>query len=162
MSNATFPVLKGLRWDVVKMPRYNTNVQTMTSGHEQRFAYMQFPLWEFHLSFSVLRAAASLKELQTLMGFFIQMKGRYDSWLYTDPDDSSVTDEQFGVRDGVTTQYQLSRTFGYSGYTMTEAVCNVNAITNVKSNGVTMSTPADYTINDSGRSEEHTSELQSR
>jgi uncharacterized protein (TIGR02217 family) len=50
--------------------------------------------------------------LQTLIGFYNARQGQFDDWLYSDPDDSSVTAQQFGVGDGVTTSFQLVRTFG--------------------------------------------------
>jgi uncharacterized protein (TIGR02217 family) len=69
----------------------------------------------------VLRTAAAYAELQQLIGFYNARQGQFDDWLYSDPDDNAVTAQQFGVGDGVTTQFQLVRTFG--GFT--EPVTNL-------------------------------------
>ena len=150
MSSVIFPVFRGLQWNVKKIPQFSTQVQQAVSGRESRIQYMLYPMYTFKLSYSVLRAAAAYSELQKMMGLFLQMRGAFDSFLYTDPDDASVTDQQFGTRDGTTVAFQLLRTFGAGGFTFIEPVQNVNALTNIKSNGVTLASPADYTISNTG------------
>lgn len=149
MSNSIFPTLTGLQWDIKKRPRFSTIVQRSASGKEIRSALMSYPLWEFELSYDVLRAAAAYTELQTLMGFFNQMLGSYDTFLYDDPSDDSVTDQSFGTGDGATASFQLLRTLG--GFV--EPIQNVHAITNIKVNGATIPAGAGagkYTINSTG------------
>jgi hypothetical protein len=48
---------------------------------------------------------------QTLLGFYNGRQGSYDNFLFADPTDGFVFN-QIGVGDGVTTQFQLTRTFG--------------------------------------------------
>lgn len=150
MSNSVLPVLVGLKWDVLQAPAFKTGVHEAVSGKEVTFQFMQYPNWEFETSYEVLRADSVNLELQKLCGFFLQHGGRFDSWLYPNPRDNSVTDYQFALRDGTTIKFQLTRSFGAGGFTFVEPVQNVNVLTNIKSNGVAISNPADYTIDTLG------------
>jgi uncharacterized protein (TIGR02217 family) len=87
------------------------------------------------LQYEFLRSSTTYAEFQTLLGFFLQRKGSFDSFLLNDPDDSSVTDQALGTGNGSTTDYQLLRTFG--GFV--EPLWWPNVITNVKVNGVNAS-----------------------
>lgn len=149
MSNAVFPSLPGVRMAMDWQPGFRTRVAESVSGLEIRSSDMAYPKHRFKLSFEVLRAGA-LAELQQIGGFFLARRGSWDSFLISHPDDNAVTDQLFGVRDGVKTEFQLVRTFGAGGHTFTEPVQNVTAITNVKSNGVAIANPADYTVDTLG------------
>ena len=131
MSSAVFPVLPGLMWDVKKTPVWKTAVQSAVSGKELRVAYMQYPLWQFTLAYEVLRGDANA-EFQTLLGFFLARQGMFDSFLYADPTDNAVTAASFGIGDGVTTAFQLTRALG--GFV--EPVQNVNGAPSVFVNTV--------------------------
>jgi uncharacterized protein (TIGR02217 family) len=111
MSNAVFPTLPGLAWGVTKTPIWSTKVQRAASGRELRASYYSYPLWKFQLNYEVLRANA-LAELQTLVGFFNARQGSFDTFLYEDRDDKSVTDQAFGIATPAQSQYQLVRDFG--------------------------------------------------
>lgn len=149
MSQLVFPTLRGLGWSRRKTPEFKTSIQQSVSGRESHTSYRLYPMYRFRLKYDVLRFSVN-SELQQIMGLFLAMRGAFDSFLFTDPDDSSVTDMGFGTRDGVATQFQLTRTYGFGSYTFVEPVMNVNVLTNVKSNGVTLTNPADYTISNSG------------
>ncbi len=142
MSNATFPTLASLGWNIVKQPMFLTKTQRSVSGKEYRAAFMQYPLWTFNLSFSLLRKGTLNGTLYTeqeqLVGFFGARQGAFDSFLYDDPTDDTVTDQSFGTGNGVTTVFPLVRSYGAGGSTLTELVQNVNTITNIKVNGVTI------------------------
>lgn len=146
MSNAVLLPTIGYKLDADKCPMWSTSVAWSRS--KTRYAVQQqvYPIWTIDLTVEVLRDITGTDEAKNLMGFFNLRAGAFDSFLYTDPDDNAVTDRQFGVRDGVTTQFQLTRDFG--GFT--EPVQNVNVLTNIKSNGVALANPADYTINSTG------------
>lgn len=111
MSQAVFPAMPGLRWGSVKTPMWSTKIQRSASGRELRAAYYSAPLYKISLSYEVLRSGA-LAELQTMVGFFNARKGSFDSFLYRDPEDNSVTDHLFGVAIAGQTQYQLLRAYG--------------------------------------------------
>lgn len=147
MSNAVFPtpaVTPGLMWDIVKKPMFDTTVQRATSGFERRIAHRQYPLYSFEVSYALLRSnsARGYTELQTLFGFCNARQGMFDSFLYSDPSDSTVTDAPLGTGDGSTTTYQLTRSYG--GFL--EPINNVNVFGNIKANGVIQS-GSGYTVN---------------
>ena len=153
MSNAIFPALIGLKWDIVKRPTYNTKIQRAVSGKEYRAAFMQTPVWNFTLGYDLLRDAAAYLELQTLCGFFLARQGSFDSWLYTDSNDWSVTAEAFGTGDGADTTFQLSRAYGAGGFTASDYVQNVNTLTGIYDNGTPVAQGAGagkYTIDANG------------
>lgn len=143
MGNAVFPTnLPGLEWGVKWRPKFFNRVQRAASGKELRAANAAYPLWEFGLSYAVLRSN-SLAELQTLVGFFLNRQGSFDSFLYINPEDSSVTDQQIGIGNASNRNFQLVRSFG--GFA--EPVQNVNGSITVKING---STTSAYTIDSAG------------
>lgn len=112
MSTAVFPSLTGLGWDVVRTPVWDTVRKRSMSGKETRIAYATYPQWEWSLRYEFLRTAVDLEELQELVGFFNARRGAYDSFLFTDSDDNSIDGQVIGTGDGVTTTFQLVRTFG--------------------------------------------------
>ena len=148
MSNAIFPAsLPGLTLNTSIAPRFSTKIQSAISGRETRAAFMSYPLWDITFSYSVLRSSAAYLELDQVMGFFLQVKGSFDSFLVTIPNDNAVTDMQFGTGNGTQVAYQLTRTRGAGGFGFVEPVQNVQTITNVKVNGVETTA---YTINSAG------------
>ena len=150
MGNVVFPSFPGLKWDVVKEPGFTTKVQRAVSGFELRASFQAYPLWTYSLAYEVLRADQVTLELQKLMGFFLARQGQFDSFLYTDPDDNTVTDMQFGTGDGATVAFQLTRALGAGGFTFIEPVQNLNgAVVNIKDNGSVVA-GANYTVSATG------------
>lgn len=146
MSNAVLPSYPGFKLEAEKEPGWSTRIAEAVSGYERRVQERLYPKWRIALSVEVLRDMAGLDEAKTLVGFFNSRAGAFDSFLYTDPDDNAVVDQQFGVRDGATTQFQLVRSYG--GFL--EPAENVNVLTSVTSNGAPLANPADYTISSTG------------
>jgi uncharacterized protein (TIGR02217 family) len=112
MSNLIFPSLPGIAWDCVRTPLWQTRRQQSVSGKVTAMADWQYPLCKYQLSYDFLRSDPTFGELQTLTGFFQAMSGGFDTFLYTDPDDNSVTNQTIGTTDGVSSAFQLVRTFG--------------------------------------------------
>ena len=121
MSNAVLPDFPGLEWKIRRSPRWSTRIQKAASGRELRATFYSAPILDFTLSYEVLRSGAEA-ELQELVGFFNARQGSFDSFLYRDPLDNSVTAQAFGLGDDATAQYQLVRTLG--GHV--EPVMNLN------------------------------------
>lgn len=145
MSDAVFPSLPGLKWNIKRANLWKTLKQESVSGKEMSVALMTYPNRRYSLAYEVLRAGAEA-ELQTLEGFFNLRQGSHDTFLYSDPDDSAVTDQSFGTGDGSTTVFYLARTRG--GFT--EPVQALNGAPTIKVAGVTKATPADYSISATG------------
>jgi uncharacterized protein (TIGR02217 family) len=131
MGSSVFPSLDGLEWGVKKTPQFFGKVMRSVSGVEVRASFSSDPLYNFSIPFEFLRQYASYTDLATLMGFFMARKGSWDSFLYSDPSDYSVTDQSIGTGDNSDTTFQLVRTLGGN----TENVCNVHALTNIKVDG---------------------------
>lgn len=142
MSNAVFPSLIGLGWNVVREVQWGgkatgggTIVQENVSGKEVRVARRIIPRRQYTLSYDILRSDNVNLELQQLEQFFNNRSGMFDSFLFSDPDDSSVTGQSIGTGDGTTTTFQLVRNF--DGFV--EPVYAPNIVTNVYLNGVAQS-----------------------
>jgi uncharacterized protein (TIGR02217 family) len=112
MSNLVFPQLAGIMWDQKKIPIFNTVTQRTVNLKESRVCLSQYPIYEYELSYELLRDNVVNNELQTLMGFYLARQGAYDSFLYIDPSDCIVTGQQVGTGDGNTKAFQLYRTYG--------------------------------------------------
>lgn len=132
MSTSVFPSLVGLGYDVVRTPIWKTTVQENLSGKEVRVALMTYPRYQWDLTFNRLSSTAALAEFQNLIGFYNSRQGSFDSFLYTDADDNSVTTQAIGVGDGTTLTFQLVKAFG--GYV--EPVFAPNTVSHVYVNGV--------------------------
>lgn len=122
MSNAIFPspsLPAGSRgWPVKKWPVFDTIVQTPASKRgETRISKTPYCLWKFSMTFPKLNSTFNdpTGYLAKVAGFYMQMQGQAASWLYNDPRDSNIPSSApatFGLGDGVTTGFQLSRPIG--------------------------------------------------
>jgi len=146
MSSSVFPTLPGMTFDIKKRPQFSTIIQRTASGKEIRSALMSYPLWQFEIGFDVLRSSAAYAEFQTLAGFFLQMMGNYDTFLFNDTSDNSVTAQLFGTGDASTISFQLVRALG--GFT--EPIQNVNGAPAIYVSGVLKTLTTDYTISSAG------------
>ncbi len=123
MGNAVFPTLTGLMYPVQKSPIFSTVIKQSVSGREVRRANYASALYNFALQFEFLRDTYTYNEFKTLLNFFKARQGSFDSFLFSDPDDNYVANELIGTGDGVTTLFQLTRTYGG----VDEPVSNINA-----------------------------------
>ena len=152
MSNAIFPVMLGLQYDIVKQPMFSTKIQRAVSGKEYRAAFFQYPLYTFTFAYDLLRDAATFQELQKVMGFFNARQGSFDNFLFLDPSDSIVTAQAFGTGDGVTANFPLIRTYGNGGFTANDLCQNVTS-NQVYDNGAPVTYGAgagNYTLSTAG------------
>lgn len=122
MPEAIFPDLPTLAWSVIKTPSFSTRIQKSASGRELRIADQAAPIWEWTLTYEILRDRWDLRggagpgsgydELRLLAGFFLARRGSFEAFLYKDPTDTYVAGNYIGTGDGVATQYQIYRDFG--------------------------------------------------
>jgi hypothetical protein len=83
----------------------------------QRNSLTPYPAWDFEVSFVYLPADAPFAsigqtDLEEVMGFFLNRRGRYGAFLHRDPNDQQVIGGVQGVGDGVTTEFYFMRTLG--------------------------------------------------
>jgi hypothetical protein len=113
MSDAIYPsTLPGLKWDIVRSPVFKTGIYEALSGAERRIRHRPSPKRRIEMAYEVLREYSGNTDLKTLVGFYIARSGPWDSFLFHDPYDGQVTNQPFGVGDGVSTDFQLVRNFG--------------------------------------------------
>ena len=114
MSSQLFPSLPGFDINVKRTPLFSTGIQAAPSGKELRASWWAFPKWQYDLTLNFVRQAGFsaqtlIEEAGTLVTFHAQHLGKWDSFLFQDPYDSSDTAMGFGVGDGTTTVFQLQR-----------------------------------------------------
>jgi len=113
LSNAIFPKIRGLSWDISKTPEWSTKSKRSASGKTVRASFWSFPIWHFKLKYAYIRDSdAADSDLKTIIGFFNQRMGAFDSFLYECPDDNTATNQVIALGDGVTTTFQLCRDYG--------------------------------------------------
>lgn len=130
-SNPVFPStsLVGLALPVVRTPIWQTLTQLSLGGVDVPNAPWTYGRYRWSVHFEFLRQGAAYQELQSLMGFFNRMAGRYGVFQYDDPQDNTTpADQAFGTGDSTTTAFQLVRTRG----SFVEPVFAINTVTNVK------------------------------
>lgn len=136
MSNAVFPTVVGISWNVARVPEFRTKIQKAVSGRELRLAFMSSPMYTFKMSYEVLRQDALHNELKKIGGFFLNRKGSFESFLYKDPSDHTATDAVFGVGVGVATEFQLARPYGDTGSLFYEEVQNIDGTPTIYVDGI--------------------------
>ncbi len=112
MSTSVFPTLAGLEYPVEKTPEWSTTLQENVSGKETAIGFWSYPRYTIKLSFNFLRSDTTNAELQSLMGFFNLRSGNYDTFLFDDVDDDTVSGQTVGIGNGSTAAYQLVRAYG--------------------------------------------------
>lgn len=177
MSSEIYPALTGLGFGVKRNYVWKSGVQEALSGKQSAISYRQYPLVHYELTYNLLDRTASPDDLQAIIGLFNQMKGRFDTFLFTDPDfntiggggwtadsdsvtaDSSVTVDAgsqpgqygvFGIGDGTTVAFQLVATFqNYGGPGQPEIIQNLNGTPVLYDNGTAIPA-ANYIVGPTG------------
>lgn len=106
MSALVFPSIPGMGFPV-KTPIWSTRKQAAVSGVETAISLMSYPRYKFAVPFELLRVTTAPSEFATLLGFFNQLRGGYDTFLYDDPSFDTATLAAFGTGNGTTTAFQL-------------------------------------------------------
>lgn len=123
----TYPrSLPGLAWSKVRRPKHSVSVQAHQSGGEVRMSYWSEPLWEWDLTYEVLRdgfrAGRAWDELKQIEGLFLASTGSLSGFGFHDDDDHSATRTLVGSSDGTTTTFTLKRPRGTAVAAGTEAI----------------------------------------
>lgn len=150
MSTAVFIPPVGTGWPITRTPVFDTVIQQAVSGKETRIARQTYPRYKYQLTINLLRSSAAYQstEYQYVIGFFNGRLGSFDTFLYQDADDNSVTGQAISTGDGTTTAFQLIRSFG--GFIEPMLAPNTGATINIYLNGVKQTTG--YTVTGWGTS----------
>lgn len=156
MSSQIYPTLPGLDINVKRSYVWKSGIQESLSGKQSAISYRQYPQVAYELTYNVLRRNISPDELQTIVGLYNDMKGRFDTFLFTDPDFNTITAANaaqygnFGTGDGSTLIFQLVSMFQNSGGPGgAEIIQNLNGTPVLYDNGVAISA-ANYSIGATG------------
>lgn len=115
-----FPQLAGQGFLTEKTPIWSTQVVESVSGRERRRQVWSYPRWRFQVSYEFLRDTPTKDEIDQMWVFFNTCAGMYSEFGYLDPYDNLATNMSFGVGDGATTKFQLTRTTTAGGLSFTE------------------------------------------
>ena len=145
MSNDIYPDnMPGRTWPRRRTPVWKTHIDTTPSGREWRSTTQTVPRYRYALQYAFLRSKAALPEYQTLFGFANKHLGAFDTFLFRDPDDRTVTAGVFAIGDAATTQFGLLRTHG--GFA--ERVFDLDGAPSIYADGVLLS--SGYTVGATG------------
>jgi uncharacterized protein (TIGR02217 family) len=152
VSNLVYPAaLPGLTWGSLRSPNFNTGVQAALSAKESRIAYQQYPQMTWELQYELLRDYTTPSDLKALVGLFMAVGARYDTFLYSDPAFNTVTAMQFAVADGTTTAYQITATYqNVGGPGGAELIQNFNGTPSVYVNGTLQTPVTNYALGATG------------
>jgi uncharacterized protein (TIGR02217 family) len=153
MSALLFPqTIPGLTYDVLRTPEWNTGVQTALSKKRSTIAWQLYPVIHFELNYELLRDDPIGSELKSIVGLFNAVQGRYDTFLFADPDFNSflpANAQLFGIGDGSTRTFQLVGYYqngGGPGYP--ELIQNLNGTPFIYDNGGLLS--SGYSVGPTG------------
>src|SRR5207245_4078091 len=114
MSNAVYPTTPMYQYPVKRTPEMKTLRQQASSGLEAVASLWSLPIWHWELTYDLADALAG--EFQTLVDFFLSMRGAFDTFLFTELDDNTVTDHVFAIGNGSTVVFQLVRRLLTGGF----------------------------------------------
>lgn len=149
MTLRLFPALPGLTYPVKKTPVWNTDVQMSISGKKSTLARWSYPIYAIEVGYEFLRSDTAWGEYQDLVAFFNLAGGRANLFRFNDPDDNTATDQGFGVGDGVTLAFQLTRAMGGLLFSWVDPVF-YPVTSSIYVAGVLMTPAVDYTISTTG------------
>lgn len=114
MGSYVFPSLRGIDIKLGRSTVYATMIQGASSGKELRASWQAFPRHRYTLQVNFARQAGFsantlTDEVATLQQFFDAHLGQLDTFLITDPVESTAAGMGFGVGDGTTVAFQLQK-----------------------------------------------------
>jgi hypothetical protein len=105
--------LPGLIYSKIRRSKHCVSVQTHQSGGEVRMSYWNEPLWEWDLTYEVLRDGFrnghAYDELKQIEGCFLACTGSLAGMSFYDDDDHQASQSGLGTTDGTTTAFTLNR-----------------------------------------------------
>lgn len=119
MTNLILPQFQGWGYKKTITPIWNTQTYESQSGRETRIQKWKYPRYEIKLTYNFMTdntiegTTLDKGDVERMQGFFNQVGGSFEDFLYFDDTENSVENQVFGVGDGQTTQFQLVRNHPY-------------------------------------------------
>lgn len=105
LSKRIFPI--EIAYGSSASSEYKTAIFEARSGTEQRNA-----VWaQDRFKANVATGIREQKDLNTLLTFFRIVKGQFDTFLFRNYADYTISNETIGTGDGATTQFQITKTY---------------------------------------------------
>lgn len=89
-------------------PERATDIVMLASGREERNARWAQSRRRYNAGYGVKSRA----DMQAVLAFFEERRGRFHAFLWRDALDHEAEDEAIGTGDGETVAYQLTKTYG--------------------------------------------------
>lgn len=89
-------------------PERATDVVTLASGREERNSRWAHSRRRYNAGYGVKSRA----DMQAVLAFFEERRGRFHSFLWRDALDHAATDEVIGTGDGTAVSFQLTKKYG--------------------------------------------------
>jgi len=127
----TWPISKHCEFATIVMP-------TASLRGELAKSLSFYPIWHFDLDFALLAGDLNAvgSAVAAVVGFHMQMRGAFSTWLFDDSyDDSTNGHVQFATGDGVTTVFQITRPIAGGS----DIVQNINGVPTIYVNDVLLS-----------------------
>jgi uncharacterized protein (TIGR02217 family) len=129
MAPPVLPPFNFISYPAIRRPLWKTLHQESVSGMDNPVPLWTFNRWQYELPITLLNSKsvafqnALALEWQEMNAFYNQTQGSFGVFQFNDIDDNTVTNQLFGVGDGVTTKFPLTRTMtGAGGFTWNEPV----------------------------------------
>jgi uncharacterized protein (TIGR02217 family) len=141
------------RWPIKKTPRFSTIEQMSSSGRGPLYiSQYQWNLWDFEYTLGYLPgdATGTATVYQQVTNFFMAVQGRGAAFLFLDPYDHSVTNQNIGTGDGTTTEFAMYRTLLTSGGAA-DLIQNFVSAPTIYVDSVAKTVTTDYSIDPYGQ-----------
>jgi uncharacterized protein (TIGR02217 family) len=131
-----FPYLRGQTFPK-KAPTWSTTVIKSKSGRRFGKQNWSYPTWVFSLTYASLAQKPTRMDLDRIWEFFNAHAGQLSPWYFYDPTDNEVEGQTLGTGDGVTTEFEIIRSFRGM---WSEPIFALNGVPTVTVNGVPVTT----------------------
>jgi uncharacterized protein (TIGR02217 family) len=89
-------------------PERATDIVTLASGREERNSRWALSRRRYNAGYGIKSRA----DMQAVLAFFEERRGRFHAFLWRDGLDHAATDEAIGTGDGTTVSFQLTKRYG--------------------------------------------------
>ncbi|RWN29340.1 MAG: hypothetical protein EOR96_31950 [Mesorhizobium sp.] len=129
--------------DMKMGPVFQTTVIPLMGGYEDRNQDWQVALWRYDVELK----NRPLSEIRSFMAHVLGRRGSMHIFPLRDPLDSTLTDENIGTGDGVTTEFQITKTYADADRPYRRPLAIVSSLV-VKVAGVTKVEGSNYAQGD--------------
>lgn len=152
MTSFVFPTnIDGVKFDNKRGVSWKSREAASSAMMVSNLPLQQYPVYTWEYSYEILRHDVAVSGLAQLAGLLNACAGSYDTFLYTDPLNNTVTLESFGTGDGTTKAFQLGMIYKNAGGDgRGEIIQNLNGAPQIYVAGVLKTVGPDYALGPTG------------